>query len=156
MSTPRAPSTRCGRQWQLATTGSSTRAPLVSPACLLALRTHPPPFTSILVYHCGTMLTHLHPSIAADAIVGFGMGKGYAGAAGGIQEPSGATAPWPGVGIYSITKGLGAEVGRIFSENTGIVSSNFRSFALQFGPNHRVLQKRLLSPCPPDPSLTLR
>ena len=100
-----------------------------------------------------------------DAIVGFGMGKGYQGAAGGIIELSGSVPPWPGVGLCewyysfscvivrtvdsdpsinsfvlggptcyascrtdhcwwacadSLTKGLGAEIGRIFSENTGI------------------------------------
>lgn len=27
------------------------------------------------------------------------------------------TPPWPGVGLYSITKGLGAEICRIYSEN---------------------------------------
>ena len=42
---------------------------------------------------------------------------GHGGAAGGISEPSGASPPWPGVGLYSITKGCGAEVCRIFSQN---------------------------------------
>ena len=52
-----------------------------------------------------------------DAVVGRGMTQGYLGAAAGMNEPSGSTPPWPGVGLYSITKGLGAEICRIFSEN---------------------------------------
>eukprot|EP01051_Picozoa_sp_SAG22_P017143 SAG22_NODE_2574_length_2425_cov_2.925623_2_plen_142_part_00 len=41
----------------------------------------------------------------------------YLAAAGGFVEPSGPTPPWPGVGLYSITKGAGAEIARIYSEN---------------------------------------
>ncbi len=55
-----------------------------------------------------------------DAVVGRGMTQGYMGAATGIVEPSGSTPPWPGVGLYSITKGLGAEICRVFSENCDI------------------------------------
>ena len=55
-----------------------------------------------------------------DAVVGRGMTQGYFGAAAGMNEPSGSTPPWPGVGLYSITKGLGAEICRIFSENYDI------------------------------------